>query len=267
MVLKGNLRKMSGTLNCKNEVEYHLHFEGEDIYLNDLVGQEIEIKYTGVINCISCGAITKKSYAQGYCFSCMQTAPEADECVLRPVLCKAHLGLARDMNWAKQHCLQPHYVYLANTGEVKVGVTRESQIPTRWIDQGASAAIKVCKTPNRHIAGLIEVFLMREFSDKTMWKKMVSDEINLKVDLCNLKIKALGLLPDELASYSHGEDTIQVFNYPVEKYPAHPQTVNLDSTKEVKGLLNGIKGQYLLFNDEKVVNIRRHTGYLIELTF
>lgn len=267
MNIKGNLRKLSGLVNGRNIVEYHLQLGGNDIYLNDLVGEDIEMQYSGIINCLSCGVVTKKSYAQGFCFSCMQSVPEADECVLRPLLCKAHLGVARDLEWAKGHCLQPHYVYLANTGEVKVGVTRESQIPTRWIDQGASEAIKVCKTPNRHIAGLIEAFLSGRFSDKTLWKKMVTDDINRSVDLNALKTKALAMLPDELSAYRCDENNIQMLEYPVSKYPVHPKTMNLDSLSKVKGILTGIKGQYLFFEDERIINVRKHTGYLVEMIF
>lgn len=265
MMYKGNLRKMSGILNQNNEVEYYLQLEDNKVSLNELIGKEIEIKYTGIINCVSCGKITSKSFAQGFCFSCMQSAPEADDCVLRPLQCKAHLGIARDMDWAKGHCLQPHYVYLANTGEVKVGVTRESQIPTRWIDQGASAAIRICKTPNRHIAGLIEAFLSKDFSDKTQWKKMVMDEVNREVNLIDLQQVAISLLPEELAGYQFSDDGIHYLKYPVNRFPQNPKTINLEHQNLISGILTGIKGQYLFFDDDRVINIRQHTGYLVEL--
>ncbi len=257
---------MSGILNQALEVEYYLQLEDINVSLNEFIGREIEIKYTGIINCVSCGKITSKSYAQGFCFSCMQSAPEADDCVLRPLLCRAHLGISRDPEWAKSHCLQPHYVYLANTGDVKVGVTRESQIPTRWIDQGATSAIKLCKTPNRHIAGLIESFLSGGFSDKTQWKKMVSGKVDLSIDLLEQREKAVLLLPGELARYNCNENKIYEFQYPVIEYPQSPKTVSFDSENIVKGKLNGIKGQYLLIDNNIAINIRKHTGYLIELT-
>jgi hypothetical protein len=177
------------------------------------------------------------------------------------------MGIARDMEWAQSHCLQPHYVYLANTGEVKVGVTRESQIPTRWIDQGASFAVKVCKTPNRHIAGLIEVLLSKTFSDKTLWKKMVAGDINTEIDLLALRGEAWALLPTELNQYRCMEDALYAFNYPVLRYPLHPKAVNLDEVKKIEGVLSGIKGQYLMFDEDRIINIRKYTGYLVDFTY
>jgi hypothetical protein len=267
MIVKGNLRKMSARVDEYNNVHYQLNLIGNDISLNELVGKQLQVKYLCVINCEACGAVTKKSYAQGFCFSCMQTAPEADDCVLRPLLCKAHLGIARDLEWANERCLKPHYVYLANTGEVKVGVTRESQIPTRWVDQGATSAIKLCKTPNRHIAGLIESFLSTEFSDKTNWKKMITNDVNQRIDLYLLRDKALNLLPEELSNYRYNEATIQNFNYPVNYFPSNPKTINLETEPVLSGLLTGIKGQYLLFDGNRVINVRRHTGFLVEVSY
>lgn len=267
MIVQGNLIKMSAFVDEHDEVNYHLHLGGDDISMNGLVGQSLEVRFLGVVNCIQCGMVTKKSYAQGFCFSCMQTAPEADECVLRPLLCKAHLGIARDLEWAKNHCLRPHYVYLANTGEVKVGVTRETQIPTRWVDQGATSAIKVCKTPNRHIAGLIESFLSTTFSDKTLWKKMVTNAVNQNIDLDHLRNKALEMLPDELYGYNCSDAVIQNLKYPVHSYPTHPLTINFDTENNIQGVLLGIKGQYLLFDNNRIMNVRRHTGYLAELRY
>jgi hypothetical protein len=265
MVVQGNLKKMSAVLLVDHRVKYHLDMGGHDIAMNRLVGQPVAIKYRGVIHCASCGKVTKKSYAQGFCYNCMQTVPEAEDCVLRPVLCKAHLGIARDLEWAQGHCLQPHFVYLANTGEVKVGVTRASQIPTRWIDQGASEAIRLFKTPNRHIAGLIEAFLTREFPDKTQWKKMVTNDVNRAVDLLALRKKVEAMIPDELAGYLVDNLEIQKIEYPVTTYPTQPKAINLDHEPEVRGFCMGIKGQYLLFDDNRVLNVRTHTGYFVEL--
>lgn len=258
---------MAARVIQSGQVEYQLELGSGIINMNELLGREVKLAYNGIINCVACGAVTRKSYAQGFCFSCMQTAPEADECVLRPVLCKAHMGIARDMEWAQSHCLQPHYVYLANTGEVKVGVTRESQIPTRWIDQGASFAVKVCKTPNRHIAGLIEVLLSKTFSDKTLWKKMVAGDINTEIDLLALRGEAWALLPTELNQYRCMEDALYAFNYPVLRYPLHPKAVNLDEVKKIEGVLSGIKGQYLMFDEDRIINIRKYTGYLVDFTY
>jgi hypothetical protein len=171
------------------------------------------------------------------------------------------------MNYALEHCLKPHFVYLANTGEVKVGVTRQSQIPTRWIDQGALAAIKICETPNRHIAGLIEQHLGSHFSDKTVWKKMVMNHINLDIDLTDFRQRALDLLSPGMLRFKSADEQVYTFNYPVLSYPDNPQTVSFDNMSGIEGALLGIKGQYLLLEDNRVFNIRRHSGYQVIMNY
>ncbi|WP_026474349.1 DUF2797 domain-containing protein [Alkaliflexus imshenetskii] len=263
----GNLLKMLGELSANNRVHYYLELEGITVAVNDLVGQEVSLLFMDTINCISCGKVTKKSFAQGFCFSCMQTAPEADDCVLRPALCKAHLGVSRNMEWARGHCLQSHYVYLANTGDVKVGVTRESQVPVRWIDQGATSAVKLCKTPNRHMAGLIEQYLSRHFTDKTSWKKMVTNNVDETLNLIDFRERAISLLTPEMRAFVCEDAAVTSLLYPVDRYPTSPVSLSFDAQKEISGRLSGVKGQYILFDDDRVLNIRRHTGYLITLTY
>jgi hypothetical protein len=265
MQVKGHLHKMRSEVTDNQQVNYFLPLDDEEINMNDLMNKAITLRYSGVIHCIACGKITKKSYAQGYCFNCMQTVPQAEECVLRPALCKAHLGIARDMSYAREHCLKPQFVYLANTGDIKVGVTRESQIPTRWVDQGATAAIKLCMTPNRRMAGLIELHLGQHFSDKTNWKKMVTNEVDTSLDMLTFRQKALALLNPEMEQFICSDDHIYRFNYPVLHYPTQPKNTNLDKEASISGVLKGIKGQYLLLDNERVINIRRHTGYLVDL--
>ena len=118
----------------------------------------------------------KKTYMQGYCYPCFIESPKTSECILKPELCRAHEGEARDMEWAKEHCLQNQYVYLSLTSNLKVGVTRYTQIPTRWIDQGAHEALIFAKTPNRYTAGVIEKILSQHISDRTYWRRMLLGE-------------------------------------------------------------------------------------------
>ncbi len=267
MQAEGNLLKMKSEVGDDRKVIYRLLLGMTEINMNELVERPIRILFSGTIHCVCCGRVTRKSFAQGFCFNCMQTAPEAEECVLRPALCKAHLGVARDMDYALAHCLKPHFVYLANSGEVKVGVTRQSQIPTRWVDQGASSAIKLCETPNRHIAGLVEQHLCRHFSDKTVWKKMVMNHVNKEVDWTDLRQKALGLLTPGMLRFKSTDDQVYTFSYPVYAFPENPQTVSLDKVPVIEGHLLGIKGQYLLLDENRVLNIRRHSGYQIILDY
>ena len=194
------------------------------------------------------------------------TAPEASETVMRPELSKAHLGIARDMDWARVHDLIDHHVYLAVSGELKVGVTRHHQVPTRWIDQGAGEAIILARTPNRHIAGVIEVFLKNFFSDKTNWRSMLQNRTTLPVDLLQEKEKAHHLLPSELKQYVSTYNKIWQINYPVSAFPEKINSVSFDKDPVISGILNGIKGQYLLFSDGRVLNVRKHNGYFLNFS-
>lgn len=265
MQYEGNILKMKTEL--AGPVKYTLPIGEEKVDMNALIGKNIRMQFDGRINCISCGKQTKTSFGQGFCYSCLQTAPEASESIMRPELSKAHLGIARDMEWAEKHDLIDHFVYLAVSSEVKVGVTRNHQIPTRWIDQGASFAIKLAKTPNRHIAGIIEVFLKDHFTDKTNWRAMLKNEILSDFNLLQEKKKVLELLPGELRKYTENDDSITEIIYPVEKYPTATNSIGFDKMPDIEGILNGIKGQYLILDDDKVLNIRKHNGYYVQLSF
>ena len=259
-----NLHKM--TSEHSDPVGYFLKSQDTIIHLNDLIGHDITIGYKNQINCIHCGAVTKTSFAQGFCYPCFISAPEAEDCVLRPELCMAHLGTARDMEYANSHCLIDHYVYLAVSGGLKVGVTRYTQKPVRWIDQGASQAIIVAKTPNRFIAGSIEVALKKHFQDKTNWRKMLSPAKFEELNLLTEKQKALKVLHSDFQKYKSEDNSITEVHYPVKEYPAKIKSIGFDKQTEVSGILSGIKGQYLLFRSGEVLNIRKHGGYLVELT-
>jgi len=186
---------------------------------------------------------------------------------VRPELSKSHFGIARDLEWAEKHDLIDHFVYLAVSADVKVGVTRNHQIPTRWIDQGASFAIKLACTPNRHIAGIIEVFLKKFYTDKTDWREMLKNEVATNIDLLAEKEKALGFLPAELRKYTEPDNQITRIDYPVLEYPQKLNSLSFDKQPLISGTLNGIKGQYLIFNDGDVLNIRKHNGYWLEIKY
>ncbi len=264
MIATGNLLKMPAQI-VDGQIQYSLTLGQQHVDMNQLVGKHIKLNYLNVINCIKCGAETKKSFNQGFCFPCFQKAPEADECILNPEKCKAHYGISRDMEWAKTHCLTTHYVYLAVSSGLKVGVTRQSQIPTRWIDQGAWKGIILAEVPNRHTAGVIEVFLKTFLSDKTNWRTMLKNELATHIDLIEEKKKALALIPAELQQYASPNNLIIELNYPVETYPTKPQTLSFDTQTTVEGKVMGFKGQYLLLDNDRVFNFRKHNGYLTEL--
>lgn len=268
MELSGNILKMKSELN--DVVNYHLPIGNEKIAMNNLIGKEIEVEFTGQINCIKCGRKTKKSFSQGFCYPCFRTAPEADPAIIKPELDMAHKGISRDMEWAKTHSLVDHYVYLSYSGNLKVGVTRHTQIPTRWIDQGAVLGITIAKTPNRNMAGQIEVFLKKHFADKTNWRKMLKDVDYSGVDLKSEKQKAVDLLVNtDFEEYLLDEEkTIEKeIKFPVEKYPDKVKSINLDKNPDFKKTLSGIKGQYLIFDDNHVINVRKYNGYFLEIKY
>lgn len=263
--LEGNILKMRTEFNTP--INYFLSLGADEIYLNELLGKTINFSYRHQINCIHCGRKTKTSFAQGYCYPCFQTLPETDACVLRPEMCEAHLGVSRDQAWAEEHCLQDHYVYLALSSALKVGVTRHTQVPTRWIDQGAWKAIKLARTPNRNMAGQIEVALKEHLTDKTNWRHMLTNHLAEGVDLVSEKERIGSLLPDVFQDYYDEDDEITELTYPVNEYPKKVNSFGFDKQPDFEGVLTGIKGQYLLFEGGFVINIRKHGGYLVEISW
>ena len=263
MRYNGTLLKMETKL--ANPIEYDLPIGDELVYINHLIGKYIAFKWLKEIYCVVCRRKINKSFAQGFCYPCFLNAPETSECIFRPELCQAQDGIARDMDWAEAHCLQDHFVYLAISSGVKVGVTRSGQIPTRWIDKGAWQAIKLAKTPNRYTAGLIEVALKEHISDRTNWQRMLKNQLIEGVDLTVAKREMIAHLPSELQNYISEENDITEINYPVNEYPEKVKSLSFDKLEEITGRLWGVKGQYLIFDDGTVLNIRKHTGYMVEL--
>ena len=260
---QGILLKMQTKL--ETEVKYFLNLGAENIEMNTLLGKQVSFTYLEKIHCVRCGRVTRKSFAQGYCYPCFTTAPETGDCILRPELCQAQEGISRDMKWSEEHCLQDHFVYLALSSGVKVGVTRSTQIPTRWIDQGAWKAIRLARTPNRYLAGRIEIALKAHMSDKTNWRRMLTNNLAQNIDLKEEKEKASRLLDEEFASYIVPDNQVTEIPYPVLQYPEKVSSLGFDKTKFIDGILSGIKGQYLMFEDSSVLNIRKHGGYLVAM--
>jgi hypothetical protein len=260
---RGILRKMK--VSTENEIKYFLQFDNE-LEMSAMLGKEISILWTGRIFCQSCRKQTKKSFGEGFCYSCFSNAPEAAECIIRPELCRAHLGKGRDVQWEQDNHNVPHVVYLAASDKVKVGVTRQTQIPTRWIDQGAASAIILAVTPNRYEAGNLEVALKSFYTDKTNWQRMLKNEVDDSIDLFEEKWTLFEQLPMDLRVYFSEIDDVLQLRYPVRTYPVSVTSVNMDKVSDVKAVLQGIKGQYLIFEGGLVFNVRRHTGYEVNIS-
>jgi hypothetical protein len=261
-MIDGILHKM--IVDLKDKVQYVLKDKDGNAHLmNDWIGKSIKLEFQNQIICQKCQKQTKNSFGQGFCYPCFSTAPEAAECIIKPELCRAHLGEGRDIEWEERNHNQPHVVYFAATDIVKVGVTRETQIPTRWIDQGASSAIRLAVTPNRYEAGRLEVALKDLFSDKTNWRKMLKNEIDENIDLVEEKWELHDSLPADLTEFFTEDDEIISIEYPVDEFPEKVVSVSFDKTPIIEGVLKGIKGQYLLLDNNRVLNIRKHTGYKV----
>ena len=264
----GTLSKMRATL--ASPISYQLPVGDKLINLNDQIGRHISLSHTGNIYCSHCGKKTKKSYAQGHCYICMSKLASCDMCMMKPETCHFAAGTCREPSWAQENCMIEHIVYLANTSGLKVGITR--QVPTRWIDQGATQALPIFKVKSRHISGLVEVALAKLVADKTNWRAMLKGN-NEDIDLIEESKKLLPKIQQALADIrlQYGADSIEELNeqiitlsYPVTQFPTKISSHNLDKSPVVEGILQGIKGQYLLL-DTGVINIRKFSAYEITI--
>jgi len=262
MYYQGVLKKMQTEIN--DLVQYYLIFDTDFIHLNQLINKKIQIEFIKY-QCLACHKDIK-IFRQGYCYEHFYQQPQVGEWVIRPELSKAHLGIEdRDLEYEKKAQLQPHIVYLANSGTVKVGVTRKSQVPTRWIDQGAHEAIEIVEVPNRYLAGITEVALKEHISDKTNWRTMLKNEGEHK-DLSVYKEQLQAFIPEEAKEYFIDTNKETEIKFPVQQYPEKLKSLNLEKTPEYTGVLKGIKGQYLIFEDSTVFNVRNNEGYVVKFT-
>ena len=263
MEYQGVLTKMQTEFGTP--IQYYLNFDENFIHVNALLSHKIQIDFLG-FQCLHCGK-KKKIFRQGFCFDCATQSASAGDWIMKPELSKAHLGIEdRDLAYEMKVQLQPHIVYLALSSEVKVGVTRKTQVPTRWIDQGAIQAVPIVEVPNRYLAGITEVALKNHFADKTNWQKMLKNEVP-PTDLLEERLKTEALLPNEVRNYFFNQEAqLYQMNYPVLNYPKKVTSLSLDKTPNFQGKLSGIKGQYLLFQDGTVFNVRTFEGYVVRIS-
>ena len=270
--MQGQLRKMRTSLEQEAPVTYQLPLTNNLVALNPVVGQSITLNYTGNIFCVHCDRKISKSFNQGYCYPCFTSLAQCDMCIMKPEQCHYEAGTCREPEWGLAQCFQPHYVYLANSSGIKVGITRHTQIPTRWIDQGAVQALPIMKVQSRLISGLVEIELAKHVSDKTSWQRMLKN-LQEEADLIAKRDELLALCDKEISAIRErfGKSAIEVLvnedvvsiQYPVQTYPIKVKPFNFDKIAEVSGVLQGIKGQYLLL-DSGVINIRKFAGYEVE---
>ena len=261
MHFQGVVKKMVTELSTP--INYFIEFEDNFIHLNQFIDKLFKFECIGY-SCLSCSE-SQNLYRQGFCKSCFFESPLAGDWIMRPELSKAHLNIAdRDLDYEKKIQLQPHVVYLSNTGRIKVGVTRKSQIPYRWIDQGAHEAVELLQTPNRFLAGEAEVALKKYMSDKTNWRSMLKNERDSS-NIKSSKDHAKNFIPSNLLHYFVDASNVLSIDFPVLEYPDNPKSIKLNKDSFFSGILKGIKGQYLIFEKNQVLNYRAHEGHIFKI--
>ncbi len=271
MQASGHLRKLKTEL--KSPVKYTLIVGERNIALNSLLGKKIKFVFQNIINCINCGRETNKSFSQGYCFPCMRSLAECDICMVSPEKCHYHEGSCRQPTWGEEFCFRDHYIYLANTSGLKVGITRNGNIPYRWIDQGATQALPIFRVSNRLLSGKVEVLFKQFVADKTNWRTMLkgnaenislSEQRDVMLTQAGKDLSALKIDSHDIEILSN-EKTIEI-SYPVDTFPEKVTSLNFDKQEEIDGVLHGIKGQYLILSTG-VLNIRKFSGYKVKFFY
>jgi len=268
-VARGALSKMATQLDAP--VQYAFRLGDEQIAVNPMIGKTLRLEFLGAIHCSHCGRKTKTSFSQGYCYPCMQKLAQCDLCIMSPERCHYDAGTCRDPGWGEQFCMTDHVVYLANSSGIKVGITRATQIPTRWIDQGATQALPIMRVATRQQSGFVEDLLRSQVADKTNWRALLKGDA-APVDLLHVREQIFDACADGITALQQrfglqavqplNEQSVVEIRYPIEGYPAKITSFNLDKNPVAEGTLLGIKGQYLMF-DTGVINIRKYTAYQI----
>lgn len=268
---RGALSKMAVQLAAP--VQYRFRLGEQQVAVNPLIGKTLRLEYLGAIHCSHCGRKTKTSFSQGYCYPCMQKLAQCDICIMSPERCHYDAGTCREPSWGEQFCMTDHVVYLANSSGVKVGITRAGQIPTRWIDQGATQALPIFRVATRQQSGFVEDLLRSQVADKTNWRALLKGDAQ-PVDLLAIRDQIMNACASGLTDLQQrfGIQAVQPLPdqavvdiaYPIEAYPAKITSFNLDKAPIAEGTLLGIKGQYLMF-DTGVINIRKYTSYQLAI--
>jgi len=271
VIARGIVRKMRSRLS--QPVSYSARLGDNEIALNPLIDQQLKLIFSGSIYCIHCNRKTNKSFNQGYCYPCFQKLAQCDSCIIHPERCHFEQGSCREPAWGEKYCMQDHIVYLANSSGLKVGITRATQVPTRWIDQGATQALAIMRVRSRLQSGTLEMAFKQHVADKTNWRDMLKGKA-AELDMAGERDRLLAACEEDVKELMarfgffainvlKGIDAVSI-DYPVQAYPEKITSLNFDKEPVVSGTLKGIKGQYLIF-DSGVINLRRFSGYEVEL--
>ena len=227
-IARGALSKMTARLESNAPVQYAC-LDDREVAVNPLIGRPLRLEYLGSIFCTHCGRKTKKSFSQGYCYPC-SPAGAVRQLHRQPEKCHYEQGTCREPEWGERFCMTDHVVYLANSSGVKVGITRASQIPTRWIDQGARQALPILRVATRQQSG-------SQVADRTNWRAMLKGEAE-PVDLAAVREQLFDQCADGLRELQQrfGLQAIQPvidldpleIAYPVEAYPSKVASLDLE---------------------------------------
>lgn len=266
---RGALSKMAVRLG--ETAQYAFRLDEQEVPVNPLLGRRIRLEFLGTIYCSHCGRKTKKSFAQGYCYPCFTKLAQCDSCIMSPERCHYDAGTCREPQWGEQFCMTDHVVYLANSSGIKVGITRASQVPTRWLDQGASQALPIFRVATRQQSGFVEDLLRTQVADKTNWRALLKGDA-VPLDLPAIRDQLLASCAEGIVELQQrfGLQAIQPVSdvevleirYPVDAYPTKVASHDLEKNPVVEGILKGIKGQYLIL-DTGVINLRKYTAYQV----
>ena len=271
LLARGRLAKMPVT--HQSPVQYTLRVGDLELDANSLIGKRLKVVFESEIRCSNCQRLTKKSFNQGFCYPCFQKLASCDKCIMSPELCHYAAGTCREPSWGEANCMQPHIVYLANSTGLKVGITRHTQVPTRWMDQGAIQALPIARVSSRRLSGLIENKLREWVNDRTNWRKMLKHEVE-EMDLPAERDALFEHVDSYLTQLrlNQPKETIEwlsdaqlySFDYPSIAWPEKAKTYNLDKTPEIHDRLQAVKGQYLIF-EQAALNIRKYGSYDVSI--
>lgn len=263
MFFEGRLKKLVSELSPSGQVNYFFS-EESPVLVNSLINKRVTLHFSGLITCVGCGRRISKTFFNGYCYPCLKSSPETSECITQPEKCRAHLGEGRDIEWENSHHNQPHVVYLSNTSGVKVGVTSVAHLPMRWIDQGATEAVVIARTPNRYEAGLIEVALKQHISDKTVWQRMLTND-HVEFDLLHFVRELTQKVPDLSQDFLSLNESLCRIHYPVLYYHTKIKSLDLEKQSGFSDVCIGIKGQYMIFQSGMAFHVRKYGGYFVKV--
>ena len=83
--------------------------------------------------------------------------------------------------------------------------------------------------------------------------------------LLDAKDDALGALGMAYEPFFEEDDEVHSLQFPVHHYPDKVTSTKLEKVPVISGKLVGVKGQYWMWEDGRVWNVRAHAGSRVEI--